>query len=199
MIPHFLHSTPALLNFSSCHHCDNTSTELRLRSPTSQSQVPLLCYVTQQIDIPCDFSFLLCVKRWLGYSSIHSVLQTVRQQTSSAWKHCPQSWVLPHHRFLLILRFSAPCDFWVVVSLLPCAGSHRLEISVPKRNQRLLRQLRQSMLVNFAVAVASLVDIRGFDQHPSKLFIIYGTERVGGEKGETNKQKIPKLIFYLEI
>lgn len=173
MIPYFLHSTPALLNFSGCHHCDNMSTELRLRSPTSQSQVPLLCYVTQQINIPCDFSFLLCVKRWLGYSSTHSVLQTVSQQISSAWKHCPQSWVLPHHHFLLILRFSALCDFWVVVSLLPCAGSHRLEISVPKRNQSLLRQLRQSMLVNFSVAVDSLVDIRGFDQHPSKLFTIY--------------------------
>ena len=84
MIPYFLHSTPALLNFSGCHHCDNMSTELRLRSPTSQSQVPLLCYVTQQINIPCDFSFLLCVKRWLGYSSTHSVLQTVSQQVLGA-------------------------------------------------------------------------------------------------------------------
>lgn len=171
MIPYFLHSTPALLNFSGCHHCDNTSTELRLRSPTSQSQVPLLCYVTQQINIRCGFSFLLCVTRRLGYSSSHSVLQTVSQQTSSAWKHWPLSWVLSDHHFLLIPWSSAPCDFWVVVSLLPCAGSHRGKISVPKRNQRLLRQIRQSMLVNFSVAVASLVDFRGFDLHPSKLFV----------------------------
>ena len=168
MIPYFLHSAPALLNFSGCHHCDNTSTEVRLRSPTSQSQVPLLCYVTQQINIPCGFSFLLCVMRRLGYSSIHSVLQTVSQQTSSAWKRWPQSWVLSDHHFLLILCFSVPCDFWVVLSLLPCAGSHRLKISVPERNQRLLRQIRQSMLVNFSVAVASLVDFSGFDQHSSK-------------------------------
>lgn len=150
------------------------------------------CYAMWlRINIRCGFSFLLCVTRRLGYSSSHSVLQTVSQQTSSAWKHWPLSWVLSDRHFLLIAWSSAPCDFWVVVSLLPCAGSHRVKISVPQRNQRLLRQIRQSMLVNFSVSVASLVDFRGFDLHPSKLFVIYPWHWEGRGRKRWSKQKNP--------